>query len=126
MNTFLLLLFLFFSAPSAACGSSQPRGRIGATASSLHHSHSNLGSKPGLRPTPQLTAMPDPRRMSEARDRTPVLIDTSQIHFCCATMGTPILEYFRLLIITEKYKKTKSRNQNYQNIIMVTSHKSLK
>ena len=27
---------------------------------SLHHSHSNTGSKPGLRPTPQLMATPDP------------------------------------------------------------------
>ena len=27
--------------------------------------------------------------LSEARDRTRVLVDTSQIHFCCATTGTP-------------------------------------
>ena len=32
----------------------------GATAASLHHSHSNTSSKPGLRPTPQLTATSDP------------------------------------------------------------------
>ena len=29
-------------------------------AASLHHSHSNTGSKPRLLPTPQLAATPDP------------------------------------------------------------------
>ena len=33
---------------------------IGATASGLHHSHSNTGSKLHLQPTPQLAATPDP------------------------------------------------------------------
>ena len=27
--------------------------------------------------------------LSEARDPTPILVDTSQIRFCCATMRTP-------------------------------------
>ena len=44
-----------------ACGGSQARGQIGATAAGLHHSHSNVGSEPRLRPTPQLAAMPDPQ-----------------------------------------------------------------
>ena len=39
--------------------SSQARGRIRAVATSLHRGHSNMGSKPHLRPTPQLMAMPD-------------------------------------------------------------------
>ena len=43
-----------------ACGSSQARGEIVATAAVLHHSHSNMGSEPHLRPTSQLTATPDP------------------------------------------------------------------
>ena len=43
-----------------AYGGSQARGRNGATARSLHHSHSNTGSEQRLQPTPQLTAMPDP------------------------------------------------------------------
>ena len=38
----------------AAWGTSQARGQTGATAVSLHHSHSNTGS------TPQLMATPDP------------------------------------------------------------------
>ena len=49
-----------FRAASAACGGSQARGRIRAVAAGLHHSHSNSGSEPSLRLTPQLTATPDP------------------------------------------------------------------
>ena len=36
------------------------RGQIRAVAASAHHSLGNPGSKPHLRPTPQLTATPDP------------------------------------------------------------------
>ena len=43
-----------------AYGGSQARGQIGATDASLSHSHSNVGSEPCLRPTPQLMATPDP------------------------------------------------------------------
>ena len=35
-----------------AYGSSQVKGRIGAAAAGLHHSHSNAGPKPHLRPIP--------------------------------------------------------------------------
>ena len=41
-----------------AYGGSQARGRIGAIAAGLHQSLSNVGSKPCLQPTPQLTARP--------------------------------------------------------------------
>ena len=51
---------MLLRATPAAYGSSRARGQIRAVAASLHHSHSNLGPKPGLRPTPQLTATPDP------------------------------------------------------------------
>ena len=43
-----------------AYGSSQAKGPVGATAASLPHSHSSAGSELCLRPTPQLTATPDP------------------------------------------------------------------
>ena len=42
-----------------ACGGSQTRGRIGAEAAGLRHSHSNAESKLHLQPTPQLTATLD-------------------------------------------------------------------
>ena len=37
----------------------RPGGLTGAVATSLRHSHSNVGSESCLRPTPQLTATPD-------------------------------------------------------------------
>ena len=50
---------LFRAEPTAYEGF-QARGRIEAVAASLHHSHSNSGSKLHMRPTPQLTATLDP------------------------------------------------------------------
>ena len=41
-------------------GGSQARGPVGAAAAGLYHGHNNARSKPCLRPTPQLMAMPDP------------------------------------------------------------------
>ena len=46
--------FFFFK---AAYGGSQSRGQIRAVAAGLYNSHSNGGSEPHLRPTPQLMAM---------------------------------------------------------------------
>ena len=69
-GTFSILFFFFFfffffglfaisQASPAAYGGFQARGPIGAAAASLRQSHSNAGSEPSLRPTPQLSAMPD-------------------------------------------------------------------
>ena len=55
-----LSFFAFSRATPAAYGGSQARGLIEAVATGLHQSHSNSGSEPRLRPTPQLTATPDP------------------------------------------------------------------
>ena len=55
---FFLSFCLLMAAP--AYGGSQARGLIGSTAASLGHSHSNTGSEPNLRPTPQFIATPDP------------------------------------------------------------------
>ena len=55
----LSFFFLFRAAPTTY-GSSQPRGRTGATAASLWHSHGNTGSELHLQPISQLMAMPDP------------------------------------------------------------------
>ena len=59
----LLITFFFLSfsgAAPTAYGGNQARGLIRAVAAGLHYSHSNTGSKPRLRPTPQLTATLDP------------------------------------------------------------------
>ena len=65
----------------AACGSSQARGWIRATAAGLHHnhSHSNVGYEPHLQTTPQLTAMADPQPTNKTRDQTHILMDISWI-----------------------------------------------
>ena len=63
-------------------GGSQARGQIGAMAASLHHSHSNAGSTPHLRPMPQLTAMPDPYCTERGWEWNLHPHDASQIHFC--------------------------------------------
>ena len=55
-----------------ANGGSQARGLIRAIAASLHQSHSNTGSEPPcLRPTPQLTATPDPQPTEEGQGSNP-------------------------------------------------------
>ena len=53
-------LFAISSAAPMAYGDSQARGRIRAIATGLCQSHSNIGSKPHLQPTPELTATLDP------------------------------------------------------------------
>ena len=56
----LFLFFLLFRAAPMVYGGSQATGQIGAVAVGLCHSHSHVGSELRLRPTPQLTARPDP------------------------------------------------------------------
>ena len=57
---FFFSVFCLFRDTPTAYGGSQARGPIGAVAAGLHHSHSKAGSETHLRPTPQLTATPDP------------------------------------------------------------------
>ena len=58
----LLFIYLFIRAAPTAYGSSQARGKIGASAAGLHHSHSNgnARSKLHVQPIPQLKATPGP------------------------------------------------------------------
>ena len=69
------LLFFFFSVFSRATptvyGGSQARGLIVAVAAGLPQSHSNAGSEPHLRPTSQLTAMPDPQPIEQGQGLNP-------------------------------------------------------
>ena len=46
-------------------------GLIGATAAGLRQSHSNAGSEPCLRPTPQLTAMLDLQPTEQGQGSNP-------------------------------------------------------
>ena len=67
-----------------AYGDFQARDQIGAVAAGLHHSHSKARSKPCLRVCDLHHSLPQCRifnPLSKARDRTCVLMDTSQICF---------------------------------------------
>ena len=87
----IFFFFFFFRAAPLAYGSSQARGWIGTAATGLCHSHSNAGSKLhcDLHCSSQQLQILKP--LSGARDGAWNLMDTSQIHYCWATMGTPIL-----------------------------------
>ena len=79
-----MYLFLLFRATPEACGSSQARGWIGAATVSLHHSSRQCQfSNP----------------LSEARDRTRILMDPSWFRYLWATRGTPSF----LLLKTGEY-----------------------
>ena len=56
----LFVYFFLFRATLAAYGGSQAMGQIGATAASLRQCHSKARCELRPRPTPQLTATPDP------------------------------------------------------------------
>ena len=70
-----------------------------ATAAVLYHSHNNLGSELRLRPT-QLTQCQIPDPLSEARDRTQILMDTGWIH--CTATGSPT-SYLLKYPMTERF-----------------------
>ena len=72
---FVFLVFLWVA--PGAYGDSQARGPIGAVATCLCQSHSNVGSEPRLQPTPQLNRIVNP--LSKGRDRTRNLMVPSQI-----------------------------------------------
>ena len=74
---FFFFFFLLFRATAVAHGISQVRGLIRAVVAGLYHSHSNAGSKPHLRRTPHSEQCQILNPLSEARDRTYVLMDTS-------------------------------------------------
>ena len=69
---FFFFFFLsFFRAAPASYGGSQARGQIGAIATTLQHSHSNLESEPCLRPTLQFQATLDPQPTGRGQGLNP-------------------------------------------------------
>ena len=96
---FIYFIFLLFRATRMAYGSSQASGWFRAPPASLGHSHTS--SKLHLSAT-YITTNGNVRflthwtRLSKARDQTHVLMDASQLHFRCTTIGTPIYFIFCL------------------------------
>ena len=79
---YLFSIFCLFRATPVAYGGSQDRDPTGATATGLYHSQDCE-----LHHSSRHCRIPNPP--SEARDRTCILMDASQIHFQWATAGTP-------------------------------------
>ena len=72
LSIYLFLSFFAISwAAPIAYGGSQARGRIGAIATGLRQSHSNVGSEPRLQPTPQLMATLDPQPTEQGQESNP-------------------------------------------------------
>ena len=76
----LLCIYLLFRDAPVAHRSSPARGLIRAVAAGLHQSHSHLNH------SSRQHRILDP--LSKARDWTRVLMDTSWVRYCWATMGT--------------------------------------
>ena len=92
---FIFFIFLLFRAADAAYGSSQVRGQIRAVADSLHHSNSNTRSEPCLQPIPHSWQCQILDPLSEARDQTSIVMDTSQIGVPFAATRTPENHVFK-------------------------------
>ena len=91
---FFCLFVLLFRATPTAYRSCQARSQIRASAAGLYHSHSTAGSEPWLQSTPQLMATPIHDSLSDSRDQTRILLDTSQIHLHCTTQELPQTLFF--------------------------------
>ena len=90
-----IYIFLFRATP-VAHGVSQARGRIGAGAASLHHSHNNSGSEPCLGTIPQLPTMPDAQPTEQGQGSNLQPHGSGRIHFRCSMTGTP---YIKILMV---------------------------
>ena len=81
---------MLFRATPAAYGISQAGGRIRAATASLwpRPQPQQLSRVHSLHHSSWQGGIPNP--LSDARDRTRIPMDASQIRFLCATMGTPL------------------------------------
>ena len=106
-----------------AYGGSQARSLIGATAASLHHRHSNTGSKShnlhhSLWPHQILNPL------SKARDRTHNLMVSSQICFCCAMTGTPSVAFNVVTELCNHYPHFHHPNKEAPSPLAAPTHSS--
>ena len=86
---YFILFYLLFRATPAAYGGSQARGQIRAAATAYTTATGMLDPSCvcDLHHSSQQHRIPNP--LIEASDRTFILMDASQLRFCCATTGTP-------------------------------------
>ena len=84
-----LYFFFFLRTTPVAYGGSRARGQIGAIEAHVCHSHGNARSEAHLQPMLQLVASWILNPLSEVRDWTSILRDTSRVHYHQASTGTP-------------------------------------
>ena len=83
-----------------------PRLGVGSELQVLtYHSHSNTRSKPHLHPTPHSWQCQILNLLSGARDWTRILMDTSLVRYCWATMGTLKLLFKRNVGVLLQYSR---------------------
>ena len=94
---FVFVFVCLFRPAPMAYGSSQARGQIRAVADSLHHSHSNAGSKGVCDVHNSSWQCRILNLLSKARDQNCVLMDNSWVLYTWATMGTPIYRFLNAI-----------------------------
>ena len=93
---FVLFFFFFFlpyRATPMANGGSQARGWIGAAAAGLRHSIATRGLSHVCDLHHSSWQCQILNLLSETRDRTRILMDTSQLHFHCTAVELPHLSF---------------------------------
>ena len=96
---YALIFYLkkIFRADPVAHGGSQVRGLIGATGANLYHSHSNVGSSCVCDLHHSLWQHWILNPLSEARDRTHILMDVNWVCFHWATTENPFKRKVRVM-----------------------------
>ena len=92
--------FLLFGAVLTAYGSARARGWIGAAVACLHHSHSHTSSSHNCNLHHNSWQRWILDLLSEAREQTHILMDTSRIHHCWVTRGTLAFSFNWLHFLT--------------------------
>ena len=87
-------LFLLFRATPTASGSSQARGPIGATASGLYHSHSNVRSELSWTYTTACSNTESLTHWARPGIKPATSWFLVKILFCCIMIGTPACSTF--------------------------------
>ena len=115
-HTVFFFFFLLFRAIPTVYGSSQARGRNGAVAASLCHSHRSTRSELCLWPTPQLMAILDPWPTEQGQGLNPHP-HTSQVCNLLSHNGNSLpqcLDYCSFVILSEVW-------ENYASLLAFCS-----
>ena len=114
---FSVSFFFVLRAALAAHGRSQARDPIRAAAASLHHSHSNSGPKPHLRPTPQLTATPVLNKQGQRSNPCPYGYQLGSL--LLSHNGNSSNGFFQYFMLQSSFHK-KQKNRSLRGLFLET------